>query len=289
MKITLGTAQFGMQYGISNTTGQVTDKKLIDIVRCLRSRGHNNFDTARAYGNSEKRISKLLLPNDCVTTKIPPNLSKNNYEEWFDQNLTHSLKALNRSYIENLIFHRSEDLLLTPKNFLEQKVKALKENQVIEKFGVSVYDKNEISHVLDHINIDFIQFPLNLFDRSFLHDDLLYNLKNKGLTLEVRSIFLQGLLLMSSSELPSQFSPWAKEFKKLDLWLSEETSISRLEACIGFIKSIREIDRVVVGVQGPDELNEIIDAFNKPMNMSYPNIESTDKKLVNPSLWPPQS
>ena len=113
MKLVLGTAQFGMPYGISNKTGQVTDANLNAIVKSFRSNGNNTFDTARAYGGSEKRISRVLVQSDSITSKIPPNLKKDNYEDWFNQNLFCTLRALERSSIETLVYHRSADLLST--------------------------------------------------------------------------------------------------------------------------------------------------------------------------------
>ena len=285
MKLVLGTAQFGMQYGISNKTGQVADANLDAIVKNFRSNGNNTFDTARAYGNSEQRISRVLVQSDSVTSKIPPNLKKDNYEDWFNQNLFCTLQALDRSSIETLVYHRSADLLSTPKNFLERRVKALKAEGVISKFGVSVYEKEELNRVLSHTSVDFVQFPLNLFDRTFLQGDYLHELKSRGLTLEVRSIFLQGLLLMSVSDLPRQFNPWIAKFKEFDHLLSEFKSFTRLAACIGFIRSIVEIDRVVFGVQQKDELDQIMQAFKKPKLQLYPDIASTDPQLINPSLW----
>ena len=285
MKLVLGTAQFGMQYGISNKTGQVTDANLDAIVNSFRSNGNNTFDTARAYGNSEQRISSILVQSDSVTSKIPPNLKKDNYEDWFNQNLFCTLRALDRSSIETLVYHRSADLLSTPKNFLERRVKALKEEGVISKFGVSVYKREELNRVLSHTSVDFVQFPLNLFDRTFLQDDYLHELKSQGLTLEVRSIFLQGLLLMSVSDLPRQFNPWIAKFEEFDTWLSEFKSFTRLDACISFIRSIIEVDRVVFGVQRKEELDQIMKAFKKPKLQLYPDIGSADPRLINPSLW----
>ena len=106
---------------------------------------------------------------------------------------------------------------------------------VINKFGVSVYQKEELDKVMDHVSIDFVQFPLNLFDRSFLTGNYLIDLKDKGLTLEARSVFLQGLLLMEQRLIPHYFSPWLEKFEKFDMWLSRFDNITRLDACISLL------------------------------------------------------
>ena len=168
---------------------------------------------------------------------------------------------------------------------MDHKIKVLKDTGVINKFGVSVYQKEELDKVMDHVSIDFVQFPLNLFDRSFLTGNYLIDLKDKGLTLEARSVFLQGLLLMEQRLIPHYFSPWLEKFEKFDMWLSRFDNITRLDACISFVNSIPEIDRMVIGVQNVTELNEIIASLNILPFTSYPDIASSEQALINPSFW----
>ena len=54
MKLAIGTAQFGLNYGISNTQGQVDKAQVADILSLGASLGIDTLDCAGAYGNSEQ-------------------------------------------------------------------------------------------------------------------------------------------------------------------------------------------------------------------------------------------
>ena len=285
MTLTLGTAQFGMSYGVSNREGRVSEKQFQMICAKFRESGFNNYDTARAYGNSEQRLAKILNSNDSITTKIPPNVNQIQPEEWFEKNFFTSLEILNVTKVDTLVFHRSEDLLSTPHIYLERKIKEYKESKKIKHFGVSVYKKEELDTVLRYFKIDFVQFPVSLIDRTFLNDNYLLTLKDKGIIIEARSVFLQGLLLMESRLLPPYFDAWRQHFQEFETWLQTYNGLSKLEACISFIKSIPEIDRVVIGVQNIAELEQVLYAMNISKVYSYPIIASRDDKLINPSRW----
>lgn len=273
-----------MPYGVSNQQGCVSDLEVKDILSYFRSCGFSALDTARSYGNSEDRLSKFLLKDDFITTKISPNCSLDGYEDWFDKSLRDSLRSLNVDKIDTLLYHRTSDLLSTSKTFIEDRINTLKNSGCIRNFGVSVYNKNELDSVLSHLDIDFVQLPINLLDRTFLDGDYLSELKKRRIVIEARSVFLQGLLLMRIDEMPSYFSPWFSHFKILDEWI-QKSKITRVEACLSFVKSISEIDRVVVGVQSRSELQEIIRVIKLPPVEFFPALGLGDSKLINPGLW----
>ncbi len=60
MKLALGTAQFGMNYGIANSSGKVNHEEAREILSLGRSVGIDTLDTAIAYGDSEESLVSLL-------------------------------------------------------------------------------------------------------------------------------------------------------------------------------------------------------------------------------------
>ena len=54
MKIALGTVQFGLDYGISNTTGKITPEMAAEILSFAAGNGIDTLDTAQAYGSAEE-------------------------------------------------------------------------------------------------------------------------------------------------------------------------------------------------------------------------------------------
>ena len=71
MKLALGTAQFGMEYGIANKNGKVSLDEAKAIITLGRLAGIDTLDTAMAYGDSEESLGKLSTEDFHVITKLP--------------------------------------------------------------------------------------------------------------------------------------------------------------------------------------------------------------------------
>ena len=57
-RLALGTVQFGQNYGIANSTGQMSRSEVEKILELARLKGINTLDTAIAYGESENVLGK---------------------------------------------------------------------------------------------------------------------------------------------------------------------------------------------------------------------------------------
>jgi len=138
---------------------------------------------------------------------------------------------------------------------------------------------------LDNFEIDLIQLPVNILDQSLISDGSLVKLKKHGVEVHARSVFLQGLLLMEENLIPSYFLPIKKN---LDAFknLARELSLTKLELALGYVASIDEIDKIVVGVNTLSQLQEIIKATQLKTNFEeYRNISINNSNYTNPSLW----
>nr|MDC2855929.1 aldo/keto reductase [Ningiella sp. W23] len=104
MKIALGTAQFGLDYGISNTVGQVKTDEVKRILSLALDAGITVVDTASAYGSSESNIGQSGLSQALsIVTKV----SGENIHAQVEK----SLKNLNCESIDAVLFHNCELLL----------------------------------------------------------------------------------------------------------------------------------------------------------------------------------
>ena len=110
MKITLGTVQFGLQYGISNTHGVPSDCELESIFNVANELGIKQLDTAKAYGNAEERIGNLSNSNFDIITKFPNVNSKEDLELV----LSKSLQKLNVNSIYGYLAHNANVLIQNP-------------------------------------------------------------------------------------------------------------------------------------------------------------------------------
>jgi aryl-alcohol dehydrogenase-like predicted oxidoreductase len=152
------------------------------------------------------------------------------------------------------------------------------------KIGVSVYDRSQLQSILDNFDIDLVQLPFNILDRRMIDSGMLATLQSKGIEVHVRSIFLQGLLLMSEKNRPDKFKRWSVLWRIWHEWLNDN-KITALEATTRYAVSIPEISKVLVGVDTVDQLKEIVVASSGVLPDIPPEMLTNDVDLLNPSNW----
>ena len=181
--------------------------------------------------------------------------------------------------------HDSSDLIKSKKNILYKTLNKLKKKKLVKKIGVSVYDLKETDSLLKNYKIDIIQLPLNIIDRRFAEHNYLKKLKEKNIEIHIRSIFLKGLLLLNKKNIPSKFKKWNKTWDEWDEW-TDKNKFSKLEACINYVNSFKEIDRIIVGVNNCVQLKEILSVFqNRNKKINFKKIFNHDNKLIDPRSW----
>ncbi len=285
MRLALGTAQFGLPYGVANKSGQVSRAEANSMVRLASENGIDILDTAMAYGESEKYLGEISVENFKVVTKLPgmPNrcLDINN---WIHEQVSSSLERLGVGQVYGLLLHKSEDLLGPNGCELYRALDSLKEKGLVKKIGLSIYSPNELEALKNDFSFDLIQAPFNLIDQRLLHSGWMQKLKDNGIEIHTRSAFLQGLLLMKEIDIPPKFSPWKHLWKKWHDWLTEN-NVSALQGSLAFPLTYPEIARVVVGADSRQQLKEIIKATSNLLNIDLPNLLSADENLINPVNW----
>ena len=72
-ELALGTVQFGLAYGATNTRGQVPEDEVARILGSARQAGVRFLDTASAYGTAEAVLGRTLPPGHDfrIVTKTP--------------------------------------------------------------------------------------------------------------------------------------------------------------------------------------------------------------------------
>ena len=152
------------------------------------------------------------------------------------------------------------------------------------KIGVSVYDHIQLQSILDNFDIDLVQLPFNILDRRMIDNGVLATLRSKGVEVHARSVFLQGLLLMSEQNRPDKFNRWSGLWRIWREWLNDN-QITALEAAIRHAISMPEISKVLVGVDNVDQLKEIVTASSGVLPNIPDEMFTNDIDLLNPSNW----
>jgi aryl-alcohol dehydrogenase-like predicted oxidoreductase len=286
-KLAIGTAQFGMDYGIGSSPGKVNISEVKKILEHAKLTNIDMLDTASAYGKSEKILGELNVDEFKVVTKtrhfnIPKitddalNLLNRDFEK--------SLKDLKLDSMYGLLIHHADDLMKPGASKIIEFIHNLKKTNKIRKIGVSIYENKHLSFVLENFDIDLVQLPLNIFDRRLIDNGMLKLLSQKGLEVHARSIFLQGLILMADSSRPRKFDRWDSLWKSWSEWLNDY-KISPLEASIRYAMSFSEISKVLVGIDSLNQLIEIVDAASGVLPPIPNELYTNDSLLLNPSNW----
>ncbi|MGJ8736899.1 aldo/keto reductase [Zobellia laminariae] len=272
-KLGLGTVQFGIDYGISNTNGKTSSVEIEKILGYAKNNGISYIDTASAYGNAEKVLGSFDLSSFRVISKfMPPNNSS------IKDELEDSLKDLGLKNVYAYLAHRPEELLKKTKQWFE--LEELKDLGKVEKIGYSLNSLEELDLLLQKDMVpDLVQVPYNLFDRRF--ESHIVELKNNGCEIHTRSTFLQGLFFIEPKNLPLYF----ESVKDVISDLQDEFGKNLSGGLLNYVLDKEFIDVVVVGVENVNQLIQNIEnvSFTEPIKTHIPKVQ---EKILVPSLWP---
>ena len=281
-----------MNYGISNVHGKTDRSEVKKILQYAYNHQIDIIDTAALYGNSENVIGDSI---DCnhdwkIITKTPNFLNAHIDDSCVKKlrdSFENSLINLNMKRVYGLLIHSCDDLLKSGGDRLFKEMKSLQSIGLVGKIGVSVYSDNQIEAVLNRFDIDLIQLPINILDQNLLVNGWLKKIKKKGIEIHARSVFLQGLLLMPRHDVPVYFSPI---YDNIDTFIScaHELSLSCSELSLGFVQNIKEIDKIIVGVNTVEQLRASVEIEAKHIDINiakFRTISVNNPSFTNPSLW----
>lgn len=280
-KLIIGTAQFGMNYGISNKLGKVPMNCVKDILRHAYDNSINSLDTAKAYGQSEELIGNYLqFSNEKwrILTKLDSN------SKMLIKELKDSEKKL--SVIPHGLLAHSADLFIKPE--FQNQIKNFKKAGV-SSVGVSVYSEQEINLVLKSNSLpDIIQLPMNILDSKLYKNGVIDRIFTENIEIHVRSVFLQGLFYLSEGEIKKRFNSVYPTIIKLNN-LAKKAGLTLPELSLLWLCSLNKINKIVIGVNSLDHLKNHLLTLEKNINSSIfceaLKINFEDENILNPSKW----
>lgn len=284
VQLALGTAQFGMPYGSTNQHGQPE----LDEVRRILSHASVHapsmiIDTAPSYGISEQRIGEALASTGGTSFKL---VTKTKPGGNIRSDLQESLRRLGLSELYGLLDHNASHLLGPDGRQAYWDLLALKREGLVQKIGASVYTGQEIDALLQAFEIDLIQIPLSVLDQRLITSGHLHKLKNLGIEIHARSIFLQGILLAPIWMLPETLRPFEKNvgaFKSR----CQSLGIAEAAGALAFVKQ-QAVDCAIIGSATANEFAEVVEAFRFSCDFGFwEDLSCDDELLLNPALWSP--
>lgn len=284
-QLALGTVQFGLPYGVSNQSGQVSQSAVKAMLQLAASHAIDTLDTAIGYGDSENRLGQAGTSSFKVVSKLPEvPAACTDINAWVQEQVAGSLARLGIKSLYGLLLHKPDQLLEEKGSEIYQALQQLKQVGSIQKMGVSIYAPQQLDALMPRYSFDLVQAPLNLIDRRLHTSGWLQRLALEGVEVHTRSAFLQGLLLMPQAAVPAWFAQWPAVWAKWYEWLSSH-DVSAVQACLAYPLSLAGVSRVLVGADSPEQLAQIISAAAQVSIANLPDLQSTDENLTNPARW----
>jgi len=286
-KLAIGTVQFGLNYGINNSTGILDDHNLQELLISANLNGINTLDTAYNYGKSEERLGKLLQnisKKFNIISKAPQNSDSQNINTYFNE----SIARLQVNSLYGYMLHNFDDYN-NDKNIVSV-LNSFKEKELVKKIGFSLYYPEQLEQLFnENIQFDILQIPYNIADRRF--EPYFTELKDRIIEVHTRSVFLQGLFFMEENVLPDKLKAFIPFIKKLNI-ISKKIDKNIEDILLNFVLQKIQIDKVVLGVDNTPQLNKNTKAAENKLSheeLELIELELSELKipseLLIPSNW----
>jgi aryl-alcohol dehydrogenase-like predicted oxidoreductase len=286
----LGTAQFGMAYGVSNAAGCVPPEGVAAILAAACEAGVRVIDTAAQYGHSEHALGAAFPARHSfrIVTKSPLIDSRacgRERAQTATRGLETSLERLGQSGVYGLLVHDVKALAGADGDALWAALDALRAQGLVQRIGVSAYTGEDIDLVLSRYAPDLVQVPVSVLDQRLIESGHLARLKAHWIEVHARSVFLQGLLVMPPGERHGYFRRFERELAAFERFRVER-GFSAVRVALGFLAAVPEVDVALVGVTTPAELRECVEALTASGPAAeFATLACRAPGLLNPSLW----
>ena len=293
-RLGLGTVQWGMQYGVTNTAGKPPMEEVRGILNAAQAAGVHLLDTAWAYGDAQEVIGQTAPASAGfqVVTKTRPlkglDAASADIASSVESAFRDSLVKLQRKSVYGLLVHHADDLLGTYGAALWRVLEKLKAEGSVQKIGCSLYKPEQFFALQKRYALDLIQVPFNIYDQRYVVSGMADVAKAKGVEVHARSAFLQGILLCTPSGLPLRSTTLQQQH--MALWKQYEIAgMTPIQAALGFCLACPHIDRVLVGCAELSQLEQAIAVAEKMGSIhdfeQFATLAMTDESVINPSNW----
>ena len=284
-KIVLGTANFGNNYGVANKGKLLSAEEAKSLIKWAQSNGINHFDTALSYEASSDILSKYLdqsLGPD-LDTKLGGESCRSS--KMIVRTANEIREKLGVSQLSVLYLHDEEILQSSSARVVSIGLKEVLNLGIAKKIGVSVYSEEALlacKKALPELTV--FQVPENICDRRLFFSSAISNLADEGNFFMVRSIFLQGLLLMTPNLIPPKLKLAEKSISEL-INFANKNSITAMELCLSYANSIPWASGIVIGVASVDQLRQIHQSSSSlPLDWASA-ISILPPEVVDPRRW----
>ncbi len=276
-RLLIGTAQWGLDYGITNHAGKLEDKSVLAILAAMQDLDISWLDTAAAYGDAEERIDQLVPADIHIQTKIS---GADAISGIGTTRIHESLSRLGRESIDCILVHDWFSLSGGEQQAVAEQLIKAKSDSLVSAIGISAYTQLDLEQAARQFDCEFVaQLPVNALDQRFLHVPELF----PQAIFQARSIFLQGLLI----EVAQPFHRHEDIVAFYDF--ATTNNLTGIEASLAFIAQQSWLESIVIAPTTPNQLLEVDNILaefcrNDP-KLDFTTCNSTDMHLLDPRTW----
>ncbi len=289
-RLTLGTAQLGMRYGVANQTGKPDASTADAILDAAHDAGITCFDTARAYGDAEDRLGRWHQATNNpaqIVSKFPPLADDARAADDVCTAFETTCAALGRTRIDAYLAHRVADL---KRPGVADVLREFHAEKRLGAFGASVYTIEQAMDALSVSGLSVVQVPISVFNWHFVDAGTLAALVDTGITVFARSIFVQGLVFMDAAAMPDHLTG-AREPMRAFQDLAARHQLKPGALALGAVLSRPEVASAVVGAETPAQVTALADMAD--VSIARDVIEeavslgrNAPGHMFDPSTWP---
>ena len=281
-KLGLGSGQFALEQ--ASLRGRPPQAEVRDILDIAARTQLAVFDVAGRSPQVESVLGDIMPRPNHFKVSIS-TVRPDRGPDFVENEVRASMRRLGVDHVDAILVPSATDLFGPHGLALWDRLKALKDQGLTNKIGVSVFASDDPLGVARRFRPDIIQAPASLLDQRLLIDGTLAALTGIGIEVHLRSIFLSGLLFLPADRAPNHLKEAASRISRARRLIAEGRS-DPLQAALGFALSRPEAAAVLVGVTTAAELNAVIAAASSPPpDLDWDDMAIDDPVALDPRAW----
>lgn len=282
-KLVVGTANFGSNYGIKKSG--ISERDVLKIVNEVAIRKDIFIETGENYLGAEELIGNALDSTkfDNFVIKISPKhfYSKKSFLKSFEG----SLKRLRQSSAFAIMLHGLGDFPKESSKSVKSALETVLTEGLTKRVGLSCYEISEVLYARKLFpEMTIFQIPENIADRRKHNSEELRHLAHSGVTFQVRSIFLQGLLVNKAVNLPLELREVELIRSEIE-FLAKRNGLDSSELCLRYAQSLDWASQLVLGFDSYEQFKKnlaCIESIGPKISIDVPQASDF---LIDPRNW----
>ncbi|CAN7297112.1 bifunctional regulator KidO [Caulobacter sp. LjRoot300] len=283
-KLGLAAAQFGLDGMSASPRARSPETEARDILAIAARARLSVLDVSGNHGRAEQVLGDLI-PRPVPFRVTLSAARADRGPDFVEAEARASLRRLAVERADAIIVPSPAELFGPHGAAVWDRLARLRDEGLFAKIGVAAHASDDPVGVARRFKPDILQAPASLLDQRLLADGSLQRIAGMGIEVQLRSIFLNGLLFLPPDRVPAQLKGASGRLSKVRRMIAEGRS-DPLQAALGFALSRVEASAVLVGVTSAAELSAVVAAASSPPpDLDWDDMAIDDPVALDPRRW----